>query len=243
MITSHIRKNKNSNLNLFRPHVAKLTFLLAVIFVLFFFITEVNSYFPIKAVKIYGVQHTDQKILQQGLIPFVSKGFFSIDVESIKDRLLQSAWVSKASVQRVWPDEVLISVVEKKPIAKWNNTSLISSNGEVFSPELNTYPEGLTELVGPPGQQIQILQYYKKLCGLFNPLHLKISRFEFAPLHTFFLTFNNGMKLSVGYKDVLTHLSHFVKVYPKIIGQRSNEIEYVDLRYPNGLAVKWKTVA
>ena len=44
----------------------------------------------------------------------------------------------------------------------------------------------------------------------------------------------------MGHKDVLTRINHFVKVYSQVIGKRSNEIAYVDLRYPNGLAIGWK---
>jgi len=40
----------------------------------------------------------------------------------------------------------------------------------------------------------------------------------------------------------LTHISHFVKVYPKIIGERANQVDYVDLRYSNGLAIHWKNI-
>jgi cell division septal protein FtsQ len=40
----------------------------------------------------------------------------------------------------------------------------------------------------------------------------------------------------------LTRLSHFVKVYPKIIGERAAQVEYIDLRYQDGLAIRWKTI-
>ena len=53
------------------------------------------------------------------------------------------------------------------------------------------------------------------------------------------MMFNNGIKMHVGYKDVLTRISHFVKVYPKIVGERANDVEYIDLRYSNGMAVRW----
>jgi cell division septal protein FtsQ len=31
-----------------------------------------------------------------------------------------------------------------------------------------------------------------------------------------------------------------VKVYPKIVGMHESDVEYIDLRYSNGIAVKWK---
>lgn len=244
MISNRLRKKSKSYFFTISGYFfIKIIFFLIFVGFLFSLIPQITAYFPIKAVKVYGIQHANQKMIQQKLIPYVNKSFFSIDVDTIKDCLLQSPWISKASVQRIWPDQIVISVVEKIPVARWNETSLICSNGELFSPEQITFPPGLAELVGPSGQQLALLQYYKKLNSLFIPLHLKISRLELASFHSFLLTFSNGMKLSVGNKDILTRLSHFVKVYPKILNQKNDEIEYIDLRYSNGLAVKWRTIA
>lgn len=242
MITSRVRKRSSANLNFYGKIVIKLVLFMMFLTLLFFLVAKFKTYFPIHSVRVFGLQHVDQKSMRDSLTPLVSKGFFAIDVESIKDRLFQSPWVSKAVVQRVWPDQVLITVVEKTPAARWNNASLLSASGEIFNPDVSSYPSGLPVFVGADGQHIQMLQYYKKLSGVLAPLHFKITRLELTPERSWNITFDNGMKISVGFKDVLTRMSHFVKVYPKVIGNRVAEVDYVDLRYSNGLAVKWKTV-
>lgn len=199
------------------------------------------NYFPIKQVKIFGIHYADRQTMQTLIAPLVKKGFFGVDVENIKERLQQSPWVTKANVQRVWPDQVLIILNEKTPLARWNKNSLLSTTGEIFTP--NEYPNELPQFVGPEGEQIHMMQYYTKLNKLLVPLHFKVSRLEFTPYKSWNLTFNNGVKLTAGHKDILTHVSHFVKVYPKIIGARAAEVDYVDLRYSNGLAVRWKSVS
>jgi cell division protein FtsQ len=242
MLTSKARQRHNKNLPLYIKNITKVFLFMVFLVVLYNVVETCKQYFPIKSVKVYGVHHLDQQAMQQSLLPLVSKGFFAIRVETIKDDLLKSPWVAKASVQRVWPDKVLITVVEKKPVALWNSDSLISNNGEIFTPDNMDNLEPLPTLVGPEGQQISILEQYKKLNNLLLPLHFKIERLELTPEHCWSVKFDNGMKLSVGYKDVLTRMTHFVKVYPKIIGDRATDVDYVDLRYSNGLAVKWKTI-
>jgi cell division protein FtsQ len=200
------------------------------------------EYFPIHKVKIVGVSHIDHDEVKRLLLPLVHKGFFGIDVESIKEQLIQFAWVADASVRRVWPNEIDISVKEKMPVARWNQTSLISNTGEIFTPPLKTCPKELPQFVGPEGGQLMMLEYYAKIKNVLMPLHYKIARLELTPGQSWRVTFNNGMKLNVGYKDVLTRINHFVKVYPRIVGERANDVDYVDLRYANGLAVRWKTV-
>ena len=145
-------------------------------------------------------------------------------------------------VRRIWPNQVVITVNEKIPFALWNDASLLSDAGELFSPEMSSYPEGLPQFAGPSGEQILMTKYYAKMSGLLMPLHFKIARLELTPSMAWTITLNNGMKLNVGHKDVLTRISHFVKVYPKIIGDRVADVEYIDLRYSNGMAVRWKSV-
>lgn len=166
-----------------------------------------------------------------------------MDVDTIKEHVLKSPWVAQTIVQRKWPDEVHITVIEKTVAARWNQASLVSIQGEIFTPSLKSYPEGLPQLIGPDREHIAILEHYRKFSDLLSALHFKINRLELTPEHSWLLTLDNGMKLRGRYKDILTQMSHFVKVYPKVVGDRAAEVDYVDLRYSNGLAVRWKTIA
>jgi cell division protein FtsQ len=201
-----------------------------------------SEYFPVHNVKIFGAQHVNHTDVQKLVSPLIGNGFFAVDVDKIKERLLQMPWVAQVVVRRVWPDLVVVAINEKNPVALWNDNSLLSSAGELFTPEVKTYPAGLPQLSGPAGEQILMAQYYAKMSSVLTPLHCKITRLELSPAMAWSLTLNNGTKLSIGHKDILTRLNHFVKVYPKIVGDRISDVEYIDLRYPNGMAVKWKSV-
>lgn len=205
-------------------------------------IKETNE-FPIHHVKIYGAKHLNSHETQQMLLPLVSKGFFAVEVDLIKEQLLQRPWVADVSVRRIWPDQVVIAISERKPIARWNENSLLSGTGEVFNPAPDSFPAELPHFVGPEGQQMSVLEFYSEINNLLIPLHMKIKRLELSPYLSWDMEFANGMKVRLGYKDVLTRVSHFVKVYSKIVGERAGDVDYVDLRYPNGLAVRWKTVS
>lgn len=203
---------------------------------------NISRYFPIKTVHVYGLQHVDQTEVQNLLMPLVNHGFFSINVESIKDRLLQMPWVATIFVRRTWPDQVDVTIIEKNAVARWNDESLLSDGGELFSPNQNTYPAHLPLFKGPAGKQMMMLDYFNQMNRLFEPLHAKISYLELTPYLSWKLVLDNQITLQVGHKDILTRLGHFVKVYPKIVGARATDVDYIDLRYPNGIAVQWKTV-
>ena len=50
---------------------------------------------------------------------------------------------------------------------------------------------------------------------------------------------NKEIVVRLGHKDCLTRLTHFVKVFPKIMGDRVGDVDSVDLRYANGMAVRF----
>lgn len=201
---------------------------------------QLSQYFPISTVRVYGVNHTDKTEVQAVLSPMVTRGFFNINVEYIRDRLMQMPWVSDIYVRRNWPDQVEVTVIEKTPVARWNQEALLSDAGELFTPSEESFTELLPKFIGPAGKQIMMLDLYHQINRLLQPLHAKISYLELTPYYTWKVILNNGIALQIGHKDVLTRLDHFVKVYPKIVGDRSADVEYVDLRYPNGVAIQWK---
>jgi len=242
MISQVVKRYKDFKLSW--KWTVKACFFIAFLLLISGFYTRFTTarYFPIDKVEIAGVNHVDHLEMQYILKPLVAKGFFGTNVQLIRERLSQIPWVREAYVRRIWPNEIMIRITEKVPLARWNDDSLISTTGEIFTPAPNTFPTNLPQFAGPLGEQMHMIEYFDNINSILMPLHFKIARFELTKGGSWNLIFSNGMRLNVGYKDILTRISHFVKVYPKIVGNRSNEVDYVDLRYSNGLAVRWKTI-
>lgn len=220
----------------------KISFLGAIILSIIFAINHLHlaKLFPINTVKVYGVNRVNHHEVEELLLPMVTSGYFNIKIEFIRDRLLQIPWVSHLHVRRVWPDQLEVTIIEKDAAALWNGENLLSKAGELFTPAQDTYPKQIPKFVGPNGKQVVMLQFYNDINRLLIPLHAKISCLELTPFYSWKVNLDNGITLHIGHKDILTRLDHFVKVYPKIIGEHVADVEYVDLRYPNGLAVRWK---
>lgn len=236
------RGNQFSNSFQFIAQNFKMILLGIIIILCIFTINQfkISLYFPIKTVRVYGLSHINHQEVQTILLPLVKNSFFSVDVERIRDTLLQLAWVSDTFVRRSWPDEIEITVLEKTPIARWNGDILLSQSGELFKPKQANDINYLPDFNGPDGQHVFMLDYFTKINRLLTPLHAKISYLELTPYQTWQLKLDNGIILKVGHKDILTRLDHFVKVYSKIVGERSRDVDYIDLRYPNGMAIRWK---
>ena len=63
--------------------IFKMTLLGVIVLSVFLPLINLNcrDYFPIKTVRIYGVNHVDQQEVQDLLLPLVNQGFFTINVE------------------------------------------------------------------------------------------------------------------------------------------------------------------
>jgi cell division protein FtsQ len=66
-----------------------------------------------------------------------SSTLFLIDADATRARLLRNSWIAEATVAKLYPDRLEITVVEKKPFAVWQsqgNFFVIAKDGTVIDP-------------------------------------------------------------------------------------------------------------
>src|SRR5262249_48593670 len=148
-------------------------------------------------------------------------------------------WVKKAILTRKWPDEIFVNIVEQIPIAYWNNTALLNEKGEIFTPEKQVNLPNLPMLYGPNNLQTPVWEGYKQMNLMFQPLGLTIASSSMTDRQTWEIYLSNGIHLFLGRENVIPRLEQFIAIYPKI-SDKINNIQYVDLRYSEGFAIKWK---
>ncbi len=96
-----------------------------------------HSGFAINDVRISGNNETsDIDILQKlGLNGWTS--LVGLDADAARERVASLPWVESASVRKVYPDAIEVSLVEKKPFAIWQrhqDLTVIESSGEAIGP-------------------------------------------------------------------------------------------------------------
>ncbi|MDI9819217.1 MULTISPECIES: cell division protein FtsQ/DivIB [unclassified Legionella] len=195
--------------------------------------------FPINKVKITAsYRHISHQELESVLIKYLNASFFSLAAGKLYTELASLEWVSQAQVERVWPDTLKISLIEKRPVATWNN-ALVTKDGELFN-EGGTLDSSLPHLRGPVNQQKEVLQVYKKMSKILSIYGLHVASLEWRENQAWELTLANGVILRLGKRDLETRITRFCKAYPAVFAERSQQLASVDLRYPRGMAVQWK---
>lgn len=196
---------------------------------------------PIRKIRVEGaLAHLDEGMLRRAIAGKVQGGFFSVDVERVRQAVEALPWVRRAAVRRIWPDTLQIRVSEQQALAAWGRDALVNVQGEVFRPAADARPQGLPRLVGPAGQARIVSEYYRVFSDTLAPAGLAIAELKMDERHAFRLRLRNGIALVLGREQVEERLDRFVRVWRKALAAEAARIARVDLRYGSGLAVQWK---
>ncbi len=224
---------------------ATLLFLVALILLLssrlVYLVLSDAKRFPINTVKISAsYDHISRHHLEQILSSHLLRGFFGFNVSDLEQDLKQMVWCEDAFVERIWPDVIKIRVVERVPVAIWNN-ALMTKDGFVFRPETTTgVQESLPHLSGPEAQKNEVLQNFQKLSKLLSLYGLSASGLRLSDNQAWELSLKNGIVLRLGKNELETRVKRFCRAYPAVFADKPEQLTSVDLRYARGMAVQWK---
>lgn len=199
------------------------------------------DFLPIKNVKITAsYEHIEPQTLETIILPYVTHaGLFSIDMKLLKSAMLgQLPWIDQVYIKRIWPDEIDVIVVEQTPVAVWNDKTLMNIKDEIFAASKDSFPDGLPYLNGSDPQIV--LTQYQKFNNQLKPLHLAIVQLTMNSRGSWEMLLTNHIQIILGRTDIENRFAQFIKIYPRILAAREDQIQNVDLRYSDGLAVEWK---
>ena len=192
-----------------------------------------------------ALPHTRRLEVEQ-ILPSALKGnFFSLNLESVRSALEKLPWVRKVEVRRIWPARLEVKVEEHRPSARWGEGrgELVNSFGEVFAATLvDQELEALPLLFGPAGTAPEVLKRYSELVGSFKAVGERPVQLILSPRLAWQLKLEQGMLVDLGREQpkspVGVRLQRFIDIYPELIAKRAVRPSVVDLRYPNGFAIR-----
>ncbi len=195
---------------------------------------------PVKKIQVHGAFiNLNEEMLHRAISNTVAGGYFNVDVEQIRKVVEQLPWVETASVRRVWPDTLSVNVVEQKPVAISKTNGLINKKGEVFKP-LQPIKQNLPVFEGKAALNPLMLKHYYAMNEQLKAIDRKIVYLKFDDRHAIALKLDNGVKVMLGRGDASVRLQRMIKIYPRVLSARIDDIAVIDLRYTNGMAIAWK---
>lgn len=191
-------------------------------------------------IDVLGVTATEQRFLVNYLKADTDNGYFTTDLEQIRDHALQLSWVESVVVSRAWPDAIVVRVTPRHAVARWGTGRYLSDDGTVFQPIDKSTQKQVPMLHGPSSQSRMMMNKYRDINQMFRAQNMHLKELYLTERMTWFMQFDNGLRLIVDQDQTMGKLQRLSEIAKTDLGLVWNNIAGIDLRYRNGLAVQWK---
>ena len=184
-----------------------------------------------------GLAHVTQGEIEDVVRREVKGGFFTVDLPAVRAAFERLPWVRGANVRRQWPARLDVALEEHEPLARWGDEALVSTHGEVFRA---AYDGELPVFVGPEGTAREIAIQYRYFQRALASIGDAPVRVQVSARRAWQLKLRGGTTLELGREQTEARLGRYVQLHERTVGALGRRVDYVDLRYANGFAVRVK---
>lgn len=199
-----------------------------------------SPWFPVREITVLGrLEHTARAEIERAAEGRIAGNFFAADLAAVRTALETLPWVRRVSVRRVWPDRIEMTLEEHVALARWGESGLVNTHGERFA-AASALP--LPLFAGPPGTEAEVTRRYREFSALLAPLGETPERVMLTARFAWQLRLARGLHIELGRdsarEPVERRLARFVGAHARTLARIPRQHEYVDLRYPNGFALR-----
>jgi cell division protein FtsQ len=198
-----------------------------------------GSRWPMRHLVVTGEfrQVSDAQV-RQVVLPYVRRGFFAVDLESMRTQLASLPWVQKAEVRKRWPDRLEVSLSEYRPLARWGENRLLSENGEIFPAPAVPLPS-LPQFEAPDDRAADMIAFHNLARPLFLGIGRQVIAATLSARGSWSLRLSDGTEIDIGRGDPEARLERFARLMPRLLSAEHRPLLRADLRYTNGFALTW----
>ena len=209
-----------------------------------------RPYFTLKVIRIEGAEqaqlrHINPLTVRSAALARIKGNFFTANLDTVRQTFESIPWVRKATVRREWPNQLTVTLEEHAPLGTWGEDGrLLSIKGDVFTANLAEAEEDadLMAFNGPLGSEKEVIARLNDLNTWFAPMAVTADALYLSGRYAWTVKLSNGVTVELGREKSSTTLKErvdrLVGIYPQLVARLQNRIESIDMRYPNGLALK-----
>jgi cell division protein FtsQ len=191
---------------------------------------------PLQAVELRGeVAHITREQAELIARGHMRGNFLTLDLQQLQVSFEKLPWVRRVSVRKMWPGTVVAEMEEHQALARWGQAGLVSTRGELFSAASD---ETLPVLYGPAGSHAEMARAFAAYRTQLARIDETPLRVDLTPRRAWRVKLASGTWLELGRHDPLARLERLVAVYPSTLAALPAPAQAIDLRYPDGFAVR-----
>lgn len=161
--------------------------------------------------------------------------FLTLDLRQAQSAFARLPWARTATLQRVWPNTLRVTLEEHEALAVWQSGGLVNRQGELFQGATDAQ---LPVFSGPEDASAQVLETFLAVNQRLAPVGLHARAVHLSPRHALRVDLSDGPRIEMAPTGALTQLERFIGVYPDHIAALLPRISHIDLRYRNGFALR-----
>jgi cell division protein FtsQ len=195
---------------------------------------------PVRRVLVQGsFQRVSAPEIESVVTKAIDGGLASVDLVAVRREVEKIPWVDEALVSRQWPDAIRVTIAEEIAAARWNDTGLLNTRGELFIRNARFVPPELPSLEGPEGSEGEVAKLYLEAQGPLLEAGLRLTGVRLDARGAWELRLGDGVVVRLGRQSVDERLERFITLASATVAKRIAEISYIDMRYTNGFSVGW----
>ncbi len=195
---------------------------------------------PLKSVAVEGhFQYLSKGRAMELIMAEIDGNFLQLKLDRLKSVLQSDPWVENVFLSRRWPDTLVVKISEQQPIARWDANGFLNQRGEIIRVKEIDKLLGLPWLQGNEFNAREIMQQYQDLSTLLRTRGLEIITLKCDNKKSWRITLKNDVEIAIGRDQVMEKLRRFVTVYDNFLSSVWGDVKSIDIRYTNGVAVRW----
>ena len=175
--------------------------------------------------------------IRDALIDANVEGILSTDLADFEDTLKSMGWARGVDIRRKWPNKLIVNIRKESPVAKWGMDDYLAADGSLLQlPDQYPNLPTLRSSVSNPQQSMEV---YRLLQQFASRQALRIMDLSESAEGEWVVEFANGLALHLGSSKINARMKRFLRAYSSVLREKVAIIDYVDARYPSGIAVKF----
>ena len=187
--------------------------------------------FVVEQVDVLGQGSLSERDIMRAIGVQPGDYLFELDLEAAQNRVENITWVERAVVRRLWPDRIVVQVIERKAYALWQNDGefmLVDKQGEVITTASQESHTDLPWIIGTDAPA-NFKTFQTKLSD-YPDVNNRVSSFVYHNTERWDLLIDDGdmrVKLPAGNTDDALQSLSVLQARYKVFDR---EIQAIDLR-------------
>ncbi|WP_019218884.1 cell division protein FtsQ/DivIB [Bartonella florencae] len=141
------------------------------------------------------------------------QSIFTFHVDNARSLLEKQAWVQSANIQKIYPNKVRISVVEREPYAIWQHDGvmdIVDSTGRIIVPFKGGGTQGLPLIVGKGAQNSA--KMFLQALSVYPELYNRVRAFVRVGDRRWDLVLDSGVRVMLPEQGALERLASLIEI-------------------------------